>query len=124
MSLLLDQDSPLRTSSPGQPPALRTPTGLQFPTAFKQRAVELSLKANVVQVAAELGISKSSLIRWRAEGGHSEARVTDEMSARQMKALLAEQQSRISELERAKKIAEMERDILKKATAFFARECE
>ena len=33
MSLLLDQDSPLRTSSPGQPPALRTPTGLQFPTA-------------------------------------------------------------------------------------------
>ena len=35
MSLLLDQDSPLRTSSPGQPPALRTPTGLQFPTAFK-----------------------------------------------------------------------------------------
>ena len=50
--------------------------------------------------------------------------MTDEMSARQMKALLAEQQSRISELERAKKIAEMERDILKKATAFFARECE
>ena len=35
MSLLLDQDSPLRTSSPGQPPALRTPTGLQFPTASK-----------------------------------------------------------------------------------------
>ena len=58
------------------------------------------------------------------EGGHSEARVSDEMPARQMKALLAEQQRRIVELERAKKIAEMERDILKKATAFFARECE
>lgn len=96
----------------------------KYTDEFKQRAVELSLKANVVHVAAELGISKSSLIRWRAEGGHSEARAGDEMSARQMKALLAEQQRRISELERAKKIAEMERDILKKATAFFARECE
>ena len=46
------------------------------------------------------------------------------MTTRQMKTLLAEQQRRIEELERGKKIAEMERDILKKATAFFARECE
>jgi transposase len=96
----------------------------KYTEEFKQRAVELSLKGNVVQVAAELGISKSSLIRWRAEGGHSDARVSDEMSARQMKSLLAEQKRRIDELERAKKIAEMERDILKKATAFFARECQ
>jgi transposase len=96
----------------------------KYTEEFKQRAVELSLKGNVVQVAAELGISKSSLIRWRAEGGHSEARVSDDLSTRQMKDLLAEQQRRIAELERGKKIAEMERDILKKATAFFARECQ
>ena len=41
----------------------------KYTEEFKQRAVELSLKGNVVQVAEELGISKSSLIRWRARGG-------------------------------------------------------
>lgn len=44
------------------------------------------------------------------------------MSAREMKNLVAEQQRKIQQLEKEKKIAETERDILKKATAFFARE--
>lgn len=96
----------------------------RYTEEFKQRAVELTQQKAIAEVAAELGIGKSSLIRWRAEGGHSGARVTNEMSTRQMKTLVAEQQRRIAELEKAKKIAEMERDILKKATAFFARECE
>ena len=96
----------------------------KYTNEYKQRAVELSLKKNVHDVAKELDISPSSLVRWRAAAGHSEVRMNDDMTARQMKTLLAEQQCRIEELERGKKLAEMERDILKKATAFFARECE
>lgn len=96
----------------------------RYTDEFKQRAVDLSLKKSVREVAMELDIATSSLIRWRAESGHSDARANDEMTTRQMKTLLAEQQRRIAELEKAKKIAEMERDILKKATAFFARDCE
>ena len=96
----------------------------KYTKEFKQRAVELSLKSSISEVAAELGIGKSSLIRWRAKSDCSDARVSDEMSARQMKTLLVEQQKQISQLEKAKKLAEMERDILKKATAFFAKECK
>lgn len=97
----------------------------KYAEEFKQRAVELTLKKNVHDVAKELQISTSSLVRWRAEAGHSDVRMTEDgMSARQMKSLLAEQQQRIAELEKGKKLAEMERDILKKATAFFARQCE
>ena len=44
------------------------------------------------------------------------------MTAREMKNLIEEQQQRIDELEKEKKLAEMEREILKKATVFFARE--
>ncbi len=86
----------------------------KYTEEFRQRAVELSVKRSVAAVAKELDISPSSLVRWRAEAGHSEARVSDEMTARQMKGMLAEQQRRIAELEKENKIAEMERDILKK----------
>lgn len=93
-----------------------------YTTEFKRRAVELSRHGNVKKVAEELGISRSALVRWRGEIGESEVRTTDGMSAREMKNLLAKQQREIERLQKEKKIAEMERDILKKATVFFAKE--
>jgi transposase len=97
----------------------------RYNNEFKKRAVDLSKEKGIEFVANELDISPSSVIRWRAKFGKSPVRSgIDQLSAREMKNLLEEQQRRIDQLEKEKKIAEMERDILKKATAFFARESE
>ena len=89
---------------------------------FKRRAVELSREKGVEAVSKELGISLSSVSRWRAEFGKSPVRQTgnSKLTAREMKNLMDEQQRRIEQLEKEKKIAEMERDILKKAMGYFA----
>ena len=92
---------------------------------FKKRAVELTREKGVDAVAKELDISQSSIIRWRAQHGESPVRNKNgKLTSREMKNLLDEQQRRIEQLEKEKKIAEMESDILKKATSFFARESE
>jgi len=93
---------------------------------FRMRAVELSREKGVEAVAKELEISVASLSRWRAKFGEAPVRRSKngKLTTREMKNLLDEQQRRIEQLEKEKKIAEMERDILKKATAFFARESE
>lgn len=97
----------------------------RYTDEFKMRAVELSKEKGVEAVAKELDISTSSIIRWRAQFGESPVRSANgKLTTREMKNLLDEQQRRIEQLEKEKKIAEMERDILKKATAFFARESE
>ena len=95
----------------------------KYSKEFQERAVELSRIQGVAKVAEELGVSPSSVVRWRGEQGESPVRKTsNSMTAREMKNLIEEQQQRIDELEKEKKLAEMEREILKKATVFFARE--
>lgn len=95
----------------------------RYSKEFKQRAVQLSAKKNVHDVAEELGISSSSIIRWRAQFGESPVRQTSgSLTPRQMKQRLAQLERENDTLKKEKKIAEMERDILKKATVFFARE--
>ena len=92
---------------------------------FRQRAVELSSEKSVQEVASELGISTSSIIRWRAELGESPVRKTKgSLTAREMKQRLAELEKENAMLKKEKKMAEMEREILKKATVFFAKENE
>ena len=93
---------------------------------FKKRAVELTREKGVETVAKELGISTSSIIRWRAQFGKSPVRMVGngKLTAREMKNRLAELERENERLQKEKRIAEMERDILKKATAFFARESE
>lgn len=94
-----------------------------YTAEFKARAVQLSAERNVHDVAEELEISSSSIIRWRGQMGVSPTRGTsDSLSAREMKNRLDELERENELLKKEKKIAEMERDILKKATAFFARE--
>ena len=94
-----------------------------YTAEFKARAVQLSAERNVHEVAKELEVSASSIIRWRGELGVSPTRGTsDSLSAREMKNQLDKLKRENDLLKKEKKIAEMERDILKKATAFFARE--
>ncbi len=85
---------------------------------FKEQAVKLSYeRGSVLQAAKELGISDSSLGKWRKDfeiygdnsfPGKGNERLTDE-------------QRRIKELEKELKDRELDLEILKKAIAFFSR---
>jgi len=90
----------------------------RFATEFMAEAVKLVTEQGLRQgdAARRLGISPKSLSRW-----------VNEFQAGKLKGSpgadkLTPEQRRIKELERELAIARMERDILKKATAYFAKE--
>jgi len=91
----------------------------QFTDAFKSEAVRLTRESGrpVAQVARELGISDNVLDRWRAE----EQQVESQGRTRQ--AVRAEQDE-LTRLKRENETLRKERDFLKRAAAFFARESQ
>ena len=92
----------------------------QYTPEFKEQAVRLSLMedCSVDQVARDLGISPGSLVSWRRKAGVAGSR----RSGRDDRRELDELRRRNQQLEKEKRAVEMERDILKKATAFFAKQ--
>lgn len=90
----------------------------QYTAEFKKGAVELVIRENytVAQAASSLGISRSMLDRWRRE---YRAREKDAFPGTGHQAGEAEELRRLREENRRLRL---ERDILKKAAAFFARE--
>jgi transposase len=87
----------------------------RFSTEFKQEAIALVRRTgkSANQIAHELGVNQASLSRWIREAESSPA---DE----NVFATHAELRRLRQEVTRLK----MERDILKKATAFFAKESQ
>ncbi|OGT29572.1 MAG: hypothetical protein A2W28_02315 [Gammaproteobacteria bacterium RBG_16_51_14] len=88
-------------------------TRKKFSPEYKQEAVDLVRRTgqSANQIAKELGIPQTSLSRWlRGSAGHPEDKNSFPIQE--------ENQQLRQEVNRLK----MERDILKKATAFFARE--
>lgn len=87
----------------------------RYSDSFKAEAVNLvkTQGRSIPQAAKELGISTSGLRRWVE---------ADEVENGRREGLTASEKAAIRELKRENKILRMERDILKKATAFFARE--
>jgi transposase len=88
----------------------------QYPEEFRQRAAQLVLDSHrsIRDVAAELGISHETLRNWvnaakREQTGGSAALTGDERIE------LARLRRKVAELE-------LEREILKKAAVFFAKE--
>lgn len=83
----------------------------KFSQEFKEEAVRLVTQKGVPlkQAAEDLGIHASLLSNWKRQ-------YLDEDPDRE--ALVAE----VRELRKKLKVAEMEREILKKATAFFAKQ--
>src|SRR5712692_6906056 len=90
-----------------------------LPGGFKSEAVRLTRESGrpVAQVARELGISDNVLYRWRAE----EQQVESQGRTRQ--AVRAEQDE-LTRLKRENETLRKERDFLKRAAAFFARESQ
>ena len=89
-----------------------------FTAEYKAEAVKLVIEQQIPQaeVARQLDISIKSLHNWVKE--YRNGALKGSQGANK----LTPEQHRIRELERELAVAKMERDILKKATAYFARE--
>ena len=85
------------------------------PPQFRRRAVELARRgdAPVAQIAKDLGISESCLRRWRA---------IDDVDAGRKEGISSDERRELVELRRRTRVLEMENEILKRASAYFARE--
>ncbi len=87
---------------------------------FKQNAVKLVLEQGykISEAARNLGINDGMLRRWINNATQADKRNPGKSGE------LAEAQARIQELEAENKRLQMEREILKKAAAFFAKESQ
>jgi transposase len=86
------------------------------PPEFRQRAVELARlgDAPVSQIAVDLGISDSCLRGWLKQSDIDEGRRADGLSTAERDELV--------KLRRELRVAKMEIEILKRASAYFAAE--
>jgi len=88
-----------------------------YPAEFKEEAVRLTRSSGkpVAQIARELGVSYGSLRHWvkqtAIDKGSREGLTTDE-------------RVELGRLRREVRVLQQEREVLKKAAAFFARESE
>ncbi len=85
------------------------------PPEFRRRAVELARRRDqpIAKIAADMGIAQSCLRRWLKQAdvdeGHAEG-------------LTSQEKRELAELRRRNRVLEMELEILKRASAYFARE--
>lgn len=85
------------------------------PPEFRRRAIDLARQpgGSVAKVAKELGISESGLRRWMAQ---------DDIDAGRREGLSTKEREELAQLRRDNRRLEMEVEILKRASAYFARE--
>ena len=82
---------------------------------FRRRAVELARlrEKPIAQIAKDLGIAESGLRRWMAQADIDEGK---------KECLTSDERAELVQLRRDKRVLEMEVEILKRASAYFARE--
>jgi transposase len=85
------------------------------PPEFRRRAVELALlrEKPIREIAADLGISESCLRRWVQQA---------DVDDRRREGLTTDERAELVRLRREVRVKEMEIEILKRASAYFARE--
>jgi transposase len=85
------------------------------PPEFRRRAVELARRREqpVAQIAKDLGVSESGLRRWMDQADVDEGA---------KEGLTSAERRELVELRRRTRVLEMENEILKRASAYFARE--
>ncbi|CAN5577133.1 transposase [soil metagenome] len=82
---------------------------------FRRRAVELARlrEKPIAQIARDLGIAESGLRRWMAQADIDEGK---------QEGLSSDERAELVQLRRDKRVLEMGIEILKRASAYFARE--
>ena len=85
------------------------------PPEFRRRALDLARQpgASVAQVAKDLGISESGLRRWMAQ---------DDVDSGRKEGLTTSEREELVRLRRENRRQQIEIEILKKASAYFAQE--
>jgi len=85
------------------------------PPEFRRRAVELARSGEhpVAKIASDLGIAESCLRRWIA---------ADDIETGRVEGLTRDERAELVQLRRQTRVQAMEIEILKRASAFFARE--
>lgn len=85
------------------------------PEEFRRRAVELARLGQkpVAEIARDLGISESGLRRWMAQSDVDEGKVDE---------ITRDERAELVRLRRENRVQAMEIEILKRASAYFARE--
>jgi transposase len=98
---------------------MNTKTRRSYTETFKEEAVRLVRESGqpVTHVARDLGIADHLLYRWRAEQQQAEERGQTRQS-------LQGEQAELAQRRRDNAVLKQERDVLKRAAAFFAREAQ
>jgi transposase len=89
-----------------------------YPLEFRAEAVRLVRTGGklIREVAEDLGVSEQTLRNWVRQGDLDDGRRTD--------GLTSSEQEELRQLRRRVRVLEQDREILKKAAAFFARETD
>lgn len=93
------------------------PTKPPYPPEFRREAVQLARSAerSIAQVARDLGVSNQTLHTWIKQA---------DVDAGKREGLTTEEREELRRLRRENRTLLQEREILKKAAAFFSRESE
>src|SRR5215213_9008717 len=88
-----------------------------YPPEFRREAVELYRRSgkSIVTIAGEIGVAPESLRKWNLQ---------HDVDVGEREGLGSDERARLKELERENQPLRMERDLLKRAAAFFAKETE
>ncbi len=92
-----------------------------YAAEYKLHAVQLAQTEGISKTASNLGINANMLGRWKREHEHGTSRARPAFTGRGHPAL-SDQEQENQRLRRELEITRQERDILKKALAFFAKE--